>query len=71
MLIKDIENCEYFKAVGGIASWNDVSGIFTGWLIGNLIPSIFIICSNENAELERWARERKNRGVHYCGHCKP
>ena len=29
-------------AVGGLASWNDVSGIFTGWLIGNLIVTIAI-----------------------------
>lgn len=29
-------------AIGGIASWNDVSGIFTGWLIGNLIVTIAI-----------------------------
>jgi len=29
-------------AIGGIVSWNDVSGIFTGWLIGNLIVTIMI-----------------------------
>ena len=29
-------------AVGGLASWNDVPGIFTGWLIGNLIVTIAI-----------------------------
>jgi integral membrane sensor domain MASE1 len=29
-------------AIGGIASWSDVSGIFTGWLIGNLIVTIVI-----------------------------
>ena len=28
--------------IGGLASWNDVSGIFTGWLIGNLIVTIAI-----------------------------
>ncbi|MBA7531095.1 hypothetical protein ES705_23306 [subsurface metagenome] len=31
----------------------------------------FKICSNENAELERWARERINRRVQYCRHCEP
>lgn len=29
-------------AVGGIVSWDDVPGIFTGWLIGNLIVTIVI-----------------------------
>lgn len=29
-------------AIAGIASWSDVSGIFTGWLIGNLIVTILI-----------------------------
>ena len=29
-------------AVGGLASWNDVPGIFAGWLIGNLIVTILI-----------------------------
>ncbi|MCK4735988.1 MAG: hypothetical protein KAT65_26270 [Methanophagales archaeon] len=29
-------------AIGGLVSWNDVSGIFTGWFIGNLIVTIVI-----------------------------
>ena len=29
-------------ALSGIASWNDVPNIFTGWLIGNLIVTITI-----------------------------
>ncbi len=29
-------------AIGGIASWNDVSSIFAGWFIGNLIVTIVI-----------------------------
>lgn len=29
-------------AIGGVASWNDFPGIFTGWLIGDLIVIIVI-----------------------------
>lgn len=29
-------------AISGLAAWNDVPGIFTGWLIGNLIVTILI-----------------------------
>jgi integral membrane sensor domain MASE1 len=29
-------------AVSGLASWNDIPSIFTGWLIGNLIVTIAI-----------------------------
>jgi len=29
-------------AIGGISSWNEVSSIFTGWLISNLIVTIVI-----------------------------
>ena len=29
-------------AIGGLASWSDVFGIFTGWFIGNLIVTIVI-----------------------------
>lgn len=29
-------------AMGGLASWNDVPGTFTGWFIGNLIVTIVI-----------------------------
>ncbi len=28
--------------IGGFASWTDASGIFTGWVIGNLIVTILI-----------------------------
>jgi len=37
------------------------------WTCGQYIK----ICSNENAELERWAKEKIKGSVHYCGCCKP